>query len=289
MFKIRISKLGSKDVNSSHSLVVWFEQFCYHLRASLFSICKGKVIISHYPYYVLVLFSLSVVSDSLQPHELQHARQPCPSLSSGVCSYSYPLSQWCYLTISSSDTFFSFFLQSFPASQYFPVGLQWLRWRICLQRRRTGFSPWVEKIPWRKERLPMPILLPGEFHGQRSLAGYSPWGWKELDTTQWLTSLYWLLNSPPLDFSTLHHFTLWLWLTGAWSKWSSVLCFWACLLPCLLPQQTLKVACSAKTKIPTFQHWVGHSVQFSSVAQSCPTLCDPMDYSTPSLLSITNS
>ena len=135
----------------------------------------------------------------------------------------------------------------------------------------------------------MPILLSGEFHGQRSLVGYSPWGWKELDTTQWLTSLYWLLNSPPLDFFTLHHFTLWLWLTGAWSKWSSVLCFWACLLPCLLPQQTLKVACSAKTKIPTFQHWVGHSVQFSSVTQSCPTLCDPMDHSTPSLLSITNS
>ena len=44
--------------------------------------------------------------------------------------------------------------------------------------------PWVEKIPWRREWLPTPLFLPEEFHGQRSLAGYSPWGPKELDTTE---------------------------------------------------------------------------------------------------------
>ena len=43
--------------------------------------------------------------------------------------------------------------------------------------------PWVGKIPWRKERLPTPVFWPGEFHGQRRLVGYSPWGLKESDTT----------------------------------------------------------------------------------------------------------
>ena len=50
----------------------------------------------------LLLFSCSVVSDSLRPHRLQHARLPCPSLSPRVCPNSCPLSQWCHPTISSS-------------------------------------------------------------------------------------------------------------------------------------------------------------------------------------------
>ena len=54
-------------------------------------------------------------------HLLQHARLPCPSLSPGACSDSCPLSQWCYLTISSSATPFSSCLQSFPASGSFPI------------------------------------------------------------------------------------------------------------------------------------------------------------------------
>ena len=56
------------------------------------------------------------MSDSLQPHELQHARLPCPSLSPRVCSNSGPESQWCHPTISSSVVPFSSCLQSFPAS-----------------------------------------------------------------------------------------------------------------------------------------------------------------------------
>ena len=40
------------------------------------------------------------------------------------------------------------------------------------------------QIPWRRKWQPTPVFLPGEFHGQRSLAGYSPWGHKELDTTE---------------------------------------------------------------------------------------------------------
>ena len=67
-----------------------------------------------------VQFSRSVVSDSLWPHESQHARPPCPSPTPGVYSNSYPLSWWCHPTISSSLTPFSC-LQSFPASRSFPM------------------------------------------------------------------------------------------------------------------------------------------------------------------------
>ena len=48
-----------------------------------------------------------------------------------------------------------------------------------------------QKIPWRREWLPIPVFLPGEFHGQSSVAGYSPWGRKETDTTEQLI-LYFL-------------------------------------------------------------------------------------------------
>ena len=49
---------------------------------------------------------------------------------------------------------------------------------------RPGFDPWVGKIPWRREWKPIPAFLPGEFRGQRGLAGYSPQGHKESDTTE---------------------------------------------------------------------------------------------------------
>ena len=52
------------------------------------------------------------------------------------------------------------------------------------QCRRSGFDPWVRKIHWRREWLPTPVFLPREFHAQRSLEGYSPWGLKESDTTE---------------------------------------------------------------------------------------------------------
>ena len=69
----------------------------------------------------MLLFSCSVMSNSLQPHGLQHVRLPCPLLSSGVCSNSCPLSRWCHPTISSSVVPLSSCLQSFPASGSFPV------------------------------------------------------------------------------------------------------------------------------------------------------------------------
>ena len=69
-----------------------------------------------------VQFSHSVMSDSLRPHGLQHARLPCPSPTPGAYSNSCPLHQWCHPTISSSVIPFSSHLQSFPASGSFPVG-----------------------------------------------------------------------------------------------------------------------------------------------------------------------
>ena len=68
-----------------------------------------------------VQFSRSVVSDSLRPHGLQHARLPCPSPTPGACSDSCPLCWWCHPTISSSVIPFSSHLQSFPGSGSFPV------------------------------------------------------------------------------------------------------------------------------------------------------------------------
>ena len=50
--------------------------------------------------------------------------------------------------------------------------------------QETRFEPWVRKIPWRRQWQPTPVFLPGESHGERSLASYSPWGGKESDMTE---------------------------------------------------------------------------------------------------------
>ena len=50
--------------------------------------------------------------------------------------------------------------------------------------KRQRFYPWIGKIPWRRKRQLIPEILPGKFHGQKSLVAYSPWGRKELDTTE---------------------------------------------------------------------------------------------------------
>ena len=78
---------------------------------------------------LLLFFSCSVMSNSLQPHGLQHADLPCPSPSPRACSNSCPSSQWCHPTISSSAVPFSSCLQSFPASGFFSNELAFLiRW-----------------------------------------------------------------------------------------------------------------------------------------------------------------
>ena len=72
-------------------------------------------------YFSSVQFSHSVVSNSLRPHELQHARPPCPSPTPGVHPDSHPSSQWCHPAISSSVVPFSSCPQSLPASESFPM------------------------------------------------------------------------------------------------------------------------------------------------------------------------
>ena len=89
----------------------------------------------------LWLFSHPVVSDSLQPHELQHTRLPCPSPSPGVCSHSCPFSRWCHPTISSSVACFSC-LQSFPASGSFPMS-----WLFESAGQSTGASASASVLP----------------------------------------------------------------------------------------------------------------------------------------------
>ena len=75
----------------------------------------------HLKLFISVQFSCSVVSDSLWPHELQHTRPPCPSLTPRVQPNPCPSSWWCHPTISSSVVPFSSCPQSFPASGSFPM------------------------------------------------------------------------------------------------------------------------------------------------------------------------
>ena len=78
----------------------------------------NRYFLQSFSYYTVLLFSHSVVSNSLQPHGLQHTRLPCSSPSPGAYSNSCPLRQWCHPTISPSVTPFSC-LQSFRASRSF--------------------------------------------------------------------------------------------------------------------------------------------------------------------------
>ena len=166
----------------------------------------------------LIQFSCSVVSDSLQPHELQHTRLPCPSLSESssgasddnrlkcfpngflikltipdthwwvgrsvsarLTAYMWEMGKVSYRTPASLQvvdhgTRLTCFLPPTNAGLHqFPTSKQeggLPRWSsgkefACQRRRckRHRFSPWVVKIPWRRERLPTPVLWPGEFHG----------------------------------------------------------------------------------------------------------------------------
>ena len=89
-----------------------------------------------------VRFSRSVVSNSLRPHELQHARPPCPSPTPRIDSNSHPSSWWCHPTISSSVVPFSSCPQSLPASESFPMS-QLFTWG----GQSTGVSALASFLP----------------------------------------------------------------------------------------------------------------------------------------------
>ena len=105
-----------------------------------------------------VQFSRSVMSDSLQPHELKHARPPCPSPTPGVHSDSRPSSQWCHPAISSSVVLFSSCSQSLPASESFPMS-QLFTWG----GQSTGVSALASFFPKKSQ------------------------GWSPLEWTSWIS------------------------------------------------------------------------------------------------------
>ena len=79
----------------------------------------------------------------------------------------------------------SWFLIRIPRQLGFPGGTSGKEPACqCRRRKRRGFHSWVGKMPWRRARQPTPVSLPGESHGERSLAGYSPWGHEESHTTE---------------------------------------------------------------------------------------------------------
>ena len=114
------SWLQTWDISSITGFNTWYHIFCQYLPVGI--ICCFFFLRRYSPKGLFVnQFSCSVMSDSLQPHGLQHTRLPCPSPTPGAYSNSCPLSWWCHTTISFSVISFSSCLQSFPASGSFPV------------------------------------------------------------------------------------------------------------------------------------------------------------------------
>ena len=134
--------------------------------------CMGKFITwkfrnasSQIPETLSVKFSLSVVSNSLRPHESQHSRPPCPSPTPGVHPNSCASSRWCHPAISSSVIPFSCCPQSLPASGSFPMS-QLFTWG----GQNIGVSAWVSILPMNTQ------------------------DWSPLDWTGWISLQSYLLN-----------------------------------------------------------------------------------------------
>ena len=116
--KLELEKIRRTEIKEGHVGV--FCSFCFRSGRKVGKqINTLKTLASHFESSVQ--FNLSVVSDSLWPHEPQHAKPPCPSPTPGVYSNSCPLSQWCHPVISPSVVPLSSHLQSFPASGSFQM------------------------------------------------------------------------------------------------------------------------------------------------------------------------
>ena len=112
---------NSKNIDGHFRVLVWTASWLVLPFTEMWTTGKRAILRDKIKSLVSVQFSRSVVSDSLQPHESQHARPPCPSPSPGVHSDSRPSSPWCHLAISSSVVPFSSCPQSLPASESFPM------------------------------------------------------------------------------------------------------------------------------------------------------------------------
>ena len=145
---------GSLSASNSVTFDVGVEKFLYGisqaLQSKLFWVKAAEkiLILRNNSQFSSVLFVSSVVSNSLQPHGLQHARPPCPSPTPGVYSNSCPLSQWWHPTISSSVVPFSSCPQSFPASgsfqmsQFFASGGQSIGVSALVSVLPTNIQDW---------------------------------------------------------------------------------------------------------------------------------------------------
>ena len=140
---------------------------------------------------------------------------------------------------------------------------------FACQCRRHGFNPWVRQIPWKREWLPTPVFLPGDFHGQRSLAGPGPWGHTESDTTE---------HAHTYPTSHIYSFCF-----GFFRQESCLSTFISMISS---PENTY----SSLLNPPLFGlvesvylplAWDRVAAAAAKSLQSCPTLCDPIDGSPP--------
>ena len=131
-----------KDLLSKQLILLWAENIRKFEKMQI-SKRSHPFFLAHLPCTQSVSqFSCSVMSDSLPPHESQHARPPCPSPTPGVHSESRPLSQWCHPAISSSVVPYSSCPQSLPASEPFPMS-QLFSWG----GQSTGVSALASILP----------------------------------------------------------------------------------------------------------------------------------------------
>ena len=131
------------------------------------------------------------MSNSLRPHGLQHARLPCPLLSSGVCWNSGPLNQWCCPT-RGWDGWDGLGVIPMKPYQGFPGGSA-SKEPTC-NVGDLGSIPGLERSPGEGHGNPLQYSCLENPHAQRSLEGYSPRGHKELDMTEWLSKELFMKN-----------------------------------------------------------------------------------------------
>ena len=151
---------------------------CSHSRLTLRDFVPAISYSHHHDLFSVPTLTTSLISLWSFP-SYKHLLAP----QSNAASRCYPISLLSFIAYFRSERLLS--KQILNASISLPLSPQ------C---GRPGLKPQVGKIPWRRKRQPAPVFLPGKSHGQRSLAGYSPWGYKESDTTERLPHTIRLLS-----------------------------------------------------------------------------------------------
>ena len=148
-----------------------------------------------------VQFSCSVVSNSLWPHESQHARPPCPSPTPRVHPKPCPLSQWCHPTISSSVIPFSSCLLSFPASGSFPMS-----WFFTSGGQSIGVSASASVLPMNiQDWFPLVRILDVKKIKSITVSIVSTSIFHEVMGPDAMILVFWMLNFKPALFTLLFH------------------------------------------------------------------------------------